>query len=286
MDKPLSGRVCVITGAGRGIGRHTARVFAENGAALALCSRTPSDLNQVVEDLPGTEVIASTVDVADPAGVRAFAAGVQARFGRADVLVNCAGVQGPVGPITTVDPQAWVGALQVNLLGLVHALRSFAPLLRSTASPVGASIVTMSGGGLGGSSVAPQLSAYTSSKAAVLSLTETLAKELAPDRIRINALAPGAINTSFVDAVLDAGPEVAGQSLYDATVRQRQGGDPIEKVGAAMLFLASDASAGLTGRLISAKWDPLGQVVGRTSADGDLFTLRRIDGELFGPVAR
>lgn len=283
---PLSGRVCVITGAGRGIGRHTARVFAERGAALALCSRTPSDLDQVEAELPGTEVITAALDVSDPAAVRAFAAKVEARFDRADVLLNCAGVQGPVGPITDVDPQAWVQALQVNLLGVVHAVRAFAPLLRRAKSPAGASIITMSGGGLGGSSVAPRLSAYTSSKAAVLSLTETLAGELAADRIRINALAPGAINTSFVDAVLAAGPEVAGRGLYDATVRQRQGGDSIEKVGEAMLFLASDASAGLTGRLVSAKWDPLGEVIERTTNDRDLFRLRRIDGELFAPVAR
>lgn len=284
----LSGRVCVITGAGRGIGRHTAGVFARNGAALALCARTASDLDEAKAEAEalGAEVLTGAVDVADPAAVRSFAGEVEARFGRADALVNCAGIQGPVGPITDVDPQAWLRALQVNLLGVVHAVRAFAPLLRGSASPAGASVVTMSGGGLGGSSVAPRLSAYTSSKAAVLSLTETLAKELAPDRIRINALAPGAINTAFVDAVLDAGPELAGQGLYDATVRQRQGGDSIEKVGDAMLFLASDASAGLTGRLISAKWDPLATVVEQTAADKDLFTLRRIDGELFAPVPR
>ncbi|HLI55718.1 MAG TPA: SDR family oxidoreductase [Actinomycetota bacterium] len=280
---PLSGRVCVITGAGRGIGRHTAEAFARNGARLALCSRTKSELDEVAATL-GTEVFTAHVDVADPSEVASFAESVQARFGRADVLVNCAGVQGPVGPITEVDPIAWVRALQVNLLGVVHAVRAFVPLLRGATGPSG-SIITMSGGGLGGSSVAPRLSAYTASKAAVLSITETLAKELAPDRIRINALAPGAINTSFVDAVLDAGPEVAGPALYEATVRQRHAGDSIEKVGEAMLFLASDASSGLTGKLISAKWDPLGELVARTTDDQDLFTLRRIDDVLFSRVS-
>lgn len=276
----LSGRVCVVTGAGRGIGRYTAERFGRSGATLALCSRTASDLEQVAQAVAGTEVEARACDVADPAQVGAFAAAVRERFGRADVLVNCAGIQGPVGRLTEVDPLAWVQAIQVNLLGVVHAIRAFAPLMREAGA---GRIITMSGGGLGGSSLSSRLSAYTASKAAVVSLTETLAKELADDGILINALAPGAINTGFVDAVIAAGPEVAGNDLYEATVRQRAGGDPIEKVGDAMLFLASEASAGITGRLISAKWDPLADVAAGP-LDGDRYRLRRIDGVMFERV--
>lgn len=276
----LSGRVCVVTGAGRGIGRYTAERFGRSGATLALCSRTASDLERVAQAVAGTEVEARACDVADPAQVRAFAAAVRERFGRADVLVNCAGIQGPVGRLTDVDPLAWLQAIQVNLLGVVHAIRAFAPLMRESG---GGRIITMSGGGLGGSSPSSRLSAYTASKAAVVSLTETLAKELADDGILINALAPGAINTAFVDAVVAAGPEVAGRDLYEATVRQRAGGDSIEKVGDAMLFLASEASAGITGRLISAKWDPLADVAGEP-LDGDRYRLRRIDGVMFERV--
>ncbi|HWD08722.1 MAG TPA: SDR family oxidoreductase [Actinomycetota bacterium] len=276
----LSGRVCVVTGAGRGIGRYTAERFGRSGATLALCSRTASDLERVARAVAGTEVEAQACDVADPAQVRSFAAAVRERFGRADVLVNCAGIQGPVGRLTEVDPLAWLQAIQVNLLGVVHAVRAFAPLMRETG---GGRIITMSGGGLGGSSLSSRLSAYTASKAAVVSLTETLAKELADDGILINALAPGAINTAFVDPVVAAGPEVAGKNLYEATVRQRAGGDPIEKVGDAMLFLASEASAGITGRLISAKWDPLADVAAEP-LDEDRYRLRRIDGVMFGRV--
>lgn len=276
----LSGRVCVVTGAGRGIGRYTAERFGRSGATLALCSRTASDLEQVAQAVAGTEVEARACDVADPDQVGAFAAAVRERFGRADVLVNCAGIQGPVGRLTEVDPLAWVQAIQVNLLGVVHAIRAFAPLMREAGA---GRIITMSGGGLGGSSLSSRLSAYTASKAAVVSLTETLAKELADDGILINALAPGAINTGFVDAVIAAGPEVAGNDLYEATVRQRAGGDPIEKVGDAMLFLASEASAGITGRLISAKWDPLADVAAGP-LDGDRYRLRRIDGVMFERV--
>lgn len=228
----------------------------------------------------GRPVLSRVVDVADEGSVQEFGAAVTAEFGPADVLVTSAGVQGPVGSVVDIDMAAWTGTLAVNLLGVVHAIRAFVPGMRTAG---GGRIVTLSGGGVGGPGVAPRLSAYTASKAAVVGLTETLARELAPDRIWINALAPGAINTSFVDPVLAAGPEVAGEALYQSTMRQRQGGDSLEKVGAAMLFLASEASDGLTGKLISAKWDPLDVMSAQAEQlnTGSRYTLRRIDGELF-----
>lgn len=283
----LSGSLCVVTGAGRGIGAHTAATFARNGANLALCARTASELLATREALEalGAQVLVCALDVADDVACADFARQVLDRFGRVDVLVNNAAVQGPVGLLTEVDMDAWKAAVTVNLFGTVNMLRAFLPALRQGG---GGRVINLSGGGLGGSATSPRLSAYTASKAAVLSLTETLAKEFAPDGVRINALAPGAINTTFVDGVLAAGPAGAGEDLYAATVRQSAGGDPIENVGRAMLFLASHESGTLTGKLISAKWDPLEALGGNSQAvnAGSLYALRRIDGVLFAEVDR
>ena len=282
----LSGRVCVVTGAGRGIGRYAAELFARHGARIAACSRSIGDLHDLGAAVTraGSEALWRRVDVSRAEEVEAFAAAVGERCGRADVLVNCAGIQGPVGPLTDLDLAGWRRTVEVNLIGTVHAIRAFVPLMRLSG---GGRIINLSGGGIGGSSVAPRISAYIASKAAVVGLTEALGRELAEDRIWVNALAPGAINTSFVEPILTAGPEVAGEELYAATARQAQGGDPLEPVGRALLFLASDRSSGLTGKLVSAKWDDTealaadAYALSRTSQ----MTLRRIDSVLFAEVS-
>src|SRR5882762_5449083 len=285
---PLSGRVCVVTGAGRGIGRSTAETLAGAGARLALCSRSPDELAEVQADLHerfGTDVLVRCVDVADYPSVQDFADAVGERFGRVDVLVNNAGVYGPVGLITEVEPGAWASAVSVNLLGVMHAIRAFGPAMQAAG---GGRIINVGGGGVGGSGMPARVSAYTASKAAVAGLTETLAKELAPFGILVNAVAPGAISTSLIDAVIEAGPAVAGEAFHASSVAQREGGDSLAKVGDAMLFLASERSGGLTGKLLSAKWDPLdriGEEAARLNATS-LYTLRRIDGVMFDEVMK
>ena len=284
----LDGAVCVVTGAGRGIGRYTAEVLAGAGASLALCSRSPAQLDEVhksLKDRFGIEVLASQVDVADFPAVARFARTVIERFGRVDVLVNNAGVYGPVGLITDIDPKAWAEAISVNLLGVVHAIRAFAPLMRHAG---GGRIINVGGGGVGGPGMPARVSAYTASKAAVASLTETLSRELAPLGIWVNAVAPGAISTALIDTVIEAGPDAAGKDFHAMSVRQREGGDSLAKVGEAMLFLATGQSGHLTGKLISAKWDPLADIGERAEElnKTSLYTLRRIDGVMFAEADR
>jgi NAD(P)-dependent dehydrogenase (short-subunit alcohol dehydrogenase family) len=283
----LAGRGCVVTGAGRGIGRHIAERFASEGANLALCARSGAQLDEVRADLVdrfGVRVVVAPVDVSVESEVEAFARLAESELGRVDVLVNNAGVYGPVGPMTDVDLGEWEDTLRIDLLGVVFAIRCFAPGMKAAG---GGRIVNVAGGGLGGPDPPVNLSAYTCAKAAVVALTETLAREFAPGRVWLNALAPGAISTSMIDTVIEAGHERAGPELYASSVRQRAGGDSIEKVGDAALFLASERSGELTGRLISAKWDPLDEI---GAAGGRLppsrYTLRRIDGVLFDEVPR
>src|ERR1700694_1502015 len=102
----------------------------------------------------------------------------------------------------------------------------------------------------------PNISAYAAAKAAVVRLTETLAEELREDHVDVNAIAPGALNTRLLDEVLAAGPEKVGRSFFDRSLKQREeGGVPLEKGAALAVFLASAASDGITGRLLSATWD-------------------------------
>jgi NAD(P)-dependent dehydrogenase (short-subunit alcohol dehydrogenase family) len=138
-------------------------------------------------------------------------------------------------------------------------------------------IINLSGGGA--TNPLPNISAYAASKAAVVRLTETLAEELRSFAIDVNAIAPGALNTRLLDDVLKAGPEKVGADFYARAIKQLQeGGVPLELGAALCLYLASAESDGVTGKLLSAKWDPWASLHARKSEldSSDIYTLRRI----------
>ncbi len=271
----------MVTGAGRGIGRATAASLASMGARLALCARSRPELDELATEVGerfGTETVVGEVDVADAAAVMAFATRVEAELGPADVLVNNAGVLGPVGALVDVDLAEWARTLAIDLLGPVHTVAAFAPQM--TAAGRGR-IVNLSGGGTGGASVAPRITAYTTAKAALVALTEMLARELAPT-VQVNALAPGAIATGFVDGILDAGPDASGTELFETTRRQRAHPDSLDRYLDLLHFVISPDADWLTGRLVSARWDPPESLRARRREieASNLLTLRRIDGDL------
>jgi NAD(P)-dependent dehydrogenase (short-subunit alcohol dehydrogenase family) len=179
-----------------------------------------------------------------------------------------------MGPIEDVNWAAWMKALEVNLLGSVYMCRALVPHFKQRRY---GKIIQISGGGA--TNPLPNLSAYAASKAAVVRFGETLAEELRPFRIDVNAVAPGALNTRMLDEVLAAGAAVVGQAFYDRSKRQQaDGGTPLEKGAALCAFLASAESDGITGKLLSAVWDPWDELPRRRSdLDGtDVYTLRRI----------
>ena len=174
------------------------------------------------------------------------------RFSRVDVLVNNAGVYGPKGLIEEVAWDEWEHAVRVNLFGSVLCCRAVLPHFRANGY---GKIIQLSGGGA--TSPLPRLSAYAASKAAVVRFAETLAEELDGTGIDVNAIAPGALNTRLLDEVLEAGPERVGDSFYERALEQRSsGGTPLDLAARLAVFLASGASDGITGKLISAPWDP------------------------------
>ena len=128
----LQGKVCLITGSGRGIGRFLAGTFAAEGAALALTSRTKEQLDAVASELHHshqTETLCGAVDVAAPGAMADFAGHVRDRFGKVDVIVNNAAVIGPVGDLVSLDLDAWRSALTINVVGIAQTVAAFAPLV-------------------------------------------------------------------------------------------------------------------------------------------------------------
>lgn len=274
----LKGRAAIVTGASVGLGAAIAQRFAAEGASLMLCARNRTELDkqrvQLSRAHPRIAVHAEIADIAKRDDVdRLFAAAGNA-LGKIDILVNNAGVYGPMGPIVDTDWDEWEQAIAINLLGTVYAARKAAQMFRPNRY---GKIINLSGGGA--TNPLPGISSYAASKAAVVRFTETLALETAKDRIDVNAVAPGALATRLTDQLLAAGPDKVGAVLYERMTKLKaEGGTPLTVGADLCVYLASAESDGLTGRLISAPWDPwpFTDEAKRDIAGSDIYTLRRI----------
>jgi 3-oxoacyl-[acyl-carrier protein] reductase len=275
----LQGRKILVTGASQGLGLAVAERCLAEGADVAICARSAAPLDAAAATLrakaaAGQRVWAGAADVSNPAAVDKLVADATAALGGLDGLVNNAGVYGPKGNIEDVDWAEWAKAIEINLMGTVLPCRAVLPGFRARGA---GKIVNLSGGGA--TSPMPALSAYAASKAAVVRFTETLALEVSGAKIDVNAVAPGALNTRMLDEVLAAGPEKVGKSFYDRSLKQKaEGGTPLEKGAALCAFLLSAESDGVTGRLLSAVWDPWADLPARREelTKSDIYTLRRI----------
>jgi NAD(P)-dependent dehydrogenase (short-subunit alcohol dehydrogenase family) len=282
----LAGKVAIVTGGARGIGLSIAKGLGAEGACIAIASRTARELESARAVLAAeqVDVLSRPTDVRRLDDVKALVDEVERRWGRVDVLVNNAGVNGAIGRIDECDPGEWKLAFEVNVFGALHACRAVLPGMRSRCS---GKIINLAGGGVGGPGVAPRVSAYAASKAAVVQLTESLAREVLDDGIQVNAIAPGAVVTEMTAAIVAAGPERAGTELYERTRKQREGGgEPPELAARLVVWLASRASGTLTGKMLSAKWDKVEAIDVASANRSSLFTLRRIDGTLFDEVRK
>ena len=276
----LKGRSAIITGANRGLGRAIAASFVQAGANVLLVARDQELLGAVQQELApvvsqaGQRVEAIRGDVANPASCAAIVRQGLELLPDITILVNNAGVYGPMGLIEEIDWDDWVEAIQINLFGAVLMCRQVIPLMRARGY---GKIINLSGGGA--TAPLPRISAYAASKVAIVRLTETFAEELRDAHVDVNAIAPGALNTRLLDEVLAAGPEKVGQEFYNRAIKQRdQGGASLEKGAALAVFLASAASDGITGRLLSALWDDWANLPDRRDelTNSDIYTLRRI----------
>ncbi len=282
-DLPLAGRSAVITGANQGLGRSIAEHFVRAGASVlitargeALLSQTAAELRSCIR-LPQQQVLARVADVSQERDCHDTALQAFAKLDNPCILVNNAGVYGPFGLVEENDWAEWVQAVQINLFGTVLMCRAFLPHLRRARY---GKIINLSGGGA--TAPLPRISSYAASKAAVVRFTETLAEETRDAGIDVNAVAPGALNTRLMDELLAAGPDKVGPAFYEKMTQVRNsGGTPLAKGAELCVFLASAASDGITGRLLSAVWDDWANLPHNKNqlANSDIYTLRRITPE-------
>jgi 3-oxoacyl-[acyl-carrier protein] reductase len=275
----LAGKCAIVTGASQGLGAAIAERFAEEGASLLICARSADAINDVADGLSakatrGQQIAACTTDMADASQVDSLVKRALDLFGRIDILVNNAGIYGPMGLTHEVDWNEWVDAISINLLGLVYACRAVAPIMIAQGS---GRIINISGGGA--TNPLPRLTSYAASKAAVVRFSESIALELKEHGITVNTVAPGALATRMMRQVLQAGPEKVGAAFHERMGKLHdEGGTPLSAGADLSVYLASDESAGITGRLISAVWDPWPKLhVHAAELDStDIYTLRRI----------
>jgi len=273
----MTGRYVLMTGASRGLGRALATAFWEAGAHLLLVDRRQEGLDAVAAELqprPSQHVWTLPVDLADADGAERIVSAARTWWPRVDVLVNNAAIQGPIGPLSGNDWGSWVVTLQVDLVTPAALCRLVTAWMTEQG---GGSVINISGGGA--TSARPNYSAYATAKTGLVRLSETLAEELRPHGIRVNCVAPGTMATEMLGETLKSGPDVAGTQEYEVAARVLgEGGTAMRRATDLCLFLASSASEGVTGKLISALWDPWERLQEyRGDLDGsDIYTLRRI----------
>jgi 3-oxoacyl-[acyl-carrier protein] reductase len=273
----LQGLNTIVTGGSQGLGRHIVEAFLAEGAHVVFCARTATDVERTRTELaaalqPGQHLVGLPCDISDPASVAMLFARA-AELGRLHAVINNAGIYGPIGPTEELPLDDWNHAWQINVTGTLivcqHAVRAMKPHHAGR-------IVNISGGGA--TNPMPRFAAYAATKAAIVRLTETLAEEYRADGILVNAVAPGALRTRLTQQVLDAGPERAGAAFFAKNKKWAEEGAVDPRLGAALcVYLASTESEGVTGKLISAQWDPWRDFAKlREQLQGDIYTLRRI----------
>ena len=243
MTELLRDKVCIITGAGKGFGKAIAKKFADNGAKLALITRTQSDIDDLYREFHGNEdsFLAICGDVSDQDTVNSFVADVKSKFGRIDVLVNNAGMRfRKKFEEITLDEFSLI--LNVNVISIFMLCKAVMPTMVEQKA---GKIINISSvvGTLG----LPELSAYATSKAAIIGLTKALSVEYGESNIQVNAIAPGFCKTSYFDNFKKK------SELYEFTIERtpmRRWGES-EEVANSCLFLASSLSSYVTGDVIN-----------------------------------
>ncbi len=264
-------KAVLITGAGRGIGKRLALGFAAVGARVGLMARSKPelDLTQLEIEHQGGVAIRLRADVRDPEALRTGIDRMRAQFGPIHVLICAAGIQGPVGPFLANAGGGFAETVETNLNGVMVTCAAVLPEMVDRRS---GKAVILSGGG--GAVARPGFAAYAASKAGLIRFVETLAEEIREHNVQINCMSPGGAYTHMTDQILAAGDKVSWKEQEDARQVRLTGGVPAEKQVALAMFLASERSNHVSGKLLHVKDD--WKRLENSPVTPDMFTLRRV----------
>jgi NAD(P)-dependent dehydrogenase (short-subunit alcohol dehydrogenase family) len=277
----LKNQVALVTGGSRGIGKSIARSFLMEGAYVVICARNKNDVESTQSDFTKSglnKTFGMPIDVSHPNQVKTIFEKTESLFGPVDILVNAAGTQTPYGFLVDTDDQDWISCVQTNLIGTMLCTKY---ALRSMVSRKQGKILNFSGGG--SFNPRPYFSAYASSKAAVVRFTETIAEEVLSSNINVNAIAPGPVDTQLFAEALSAKERIGEKNWTKMIALKERGINPPEFVCDLALFLVSNESDWISGKVISAPWDDWKNLETKKQdlVDSSLLTMRRIDGRNF-----
>jgi NAD(P)-dependent dehydrogenase (short-subunit alcohol dehydrogenase family) len=274
----LENKTVLITGANQGLGEQIAKKFAEEGASLILCARDKKLLNCVKNNLKclnkNQKILIQRTDVSKLKDVLILKKIVFKNFEKLDCIINNAAIHGPIGELEKNDPVKWKQTLETNLMGAFYMCHAFVEYFKNRKH---GKIINLSGGGAAG--VRPYFSAYAVSKIGLVKLTEILADELKDYNVFVNAIAPGVMPTRLIGEMANCSIEKVcneGKKILDDLKNKKD--SVYEKAVSLALFLASDESNGITGKLISAQWDNWKEFPSQIDElkKSDLYTLRRV----------
>jgi 3-oxoacyl-[acyl-carrier protein] reductase len=268
---PVKDQGVLITGAGRGIGKRLAIGFAAAGARVGLLARSPAELDLAKLEIEHAGGVALRIraDVRDMEQMSAAVDRMQVVFGGTHILVAAAAVQGPIGPFHEVKMKQWAETLETNIVGVMNAMRVVLPRMVERRS---GKIIVIAGGGA--SFGRPNFSAYAGSKAALARIVESVAEEVRDHNVQINCLLPGGAYTSMTDEILQAGERAGSKEVEEAHKIRITGGITAEKQIQLALFLASEKSNHITGKLIHVTDD--WKKLEHENMKHEAYTLRRI----------
>ena len=273
-QRQLEGRVALVTGGGRGIGRAIALAYAAEGAKLTLAARTSAELRETADTIMsryGAEVHTIVADVSSRRQVDNMVDSTLERYGAIDVLVNNAGNLGPVGRLWENDPDEWERTIAIHVFGTYYGCRAVIPHMLERGC---GRIVNMSG--VGG----PNVIAYDVAKTGIASLTENLALELADTAITVNAISPGSIHTRMWEETRDQALKIGDTAMYQQGVEVTSGkGASIERAAQLAVFLGSDSCGKLSGRLVRASTDRFEEFPSQTDRimSSEALLMRRVE---------
>ncbi len=273
----LENKVTVIIGGSGGIGKVITRAFLEEGSRVVIAGRTLEALESTVKDMGYFKGNISYVqaDILNRKDVENIFQQTISKYGNLDVLINIAAVQAPIGPFADLDFEDCVRNININLIGTISCCKSaLTPMIKNKKGK----IINFSGGGA--FYPRPNFLMYGCTKTAVVRFSETLAYELKDSGIDVNVIAPGAINTRMCQEIIDKG-YLSGESEVKKAleVQKNMGTSPLLPAKLAV-FLASEESNGITGKVISAVWDDW-KNISKNKLEDSKYTLRRIDGRNF-----